>query len=104
MLEQGKKIGRSKEAAEGGAHVGKFEFATAGASGDVEGDESAEAGAVHERDFLEIEDDALFFEDEGTNFVAKVRSVLKGEAAVTLDDHGLVGGAVGEEMKAAPRR
>ena len=71
--------------------IDEFEFAAAGAAGDVEGGESPEAGGVHVMDIFHVDDDALFGVEEFANFGAEERGVVGGELAMAFDNSGIVG-------------
>ena len=70
--------------------VDEFKFAAAGAAGDVESGESAEAGRVHVLDVFHVDDDALFGGEKIADFVAELRRVVGGEFAVAFDDSGVL--------------
>jgi hypothetical protein len=97
-FEEGEEVAHAQEGAEGWAYVNQFYFAATGAGGDVEGDDGAQASAVHEGDFFEVEDDALFVGDQGADFGAELRGVLESQVAVAFDDDGAIRAAgVGAE-------
>jgi hypothetical protein len=89
LFEKGEEIGQAEESAHRLAHVDEFELAATGAAGDVQGREDAEAGAVHEGDFFQVEDDELFIGNQSADFVAELWGVLEGELAMTFDDDGV---------------
>lgn len=91
VFEQGEQIGHAEEGARRFAEVDEFEFAAAGAAGDVESGEGAESGRVHVLDLLHVDDDALFVGQEGVDLGAEMGRVFEGEFAVALDDDGLLG-------------
>jgi hypothetical protein len=70
--------------------VAKGQVAAAGAGGDVEAGDGAQAGTVEHRNILKIDDDVFVARDEGTDFVSEQRCVLAGEAAVAFDDEAVV--------------
>jgi hypothetical protein len=98
VFEEGEEIGHAEEGAGGLVEVDEFEFAAAGAAGDVKCGEGAEAGGVHVVDLLHVDDDALFDGEEIADFVAELRGVIGDEFAVAFDDGGALD-AVGVEVE-----
>ena len=84
-FEQGEQIGHAEEVAYGLIGVDEFDAAAARASGDVEADDSAEAGTVHLRNFLEVKHDPLVTRDAIADRVFQRGGVLAGEPAEALN-------------------
>jgi hypothetical protein len=98
VFEEGEEVGHAEEGARGLVEVDEFEFAAAGAAGDVEGGERAEAAGVHMVDLLHVDDDAFFGGEQVADFVAELGRVVGGEFAVAFDDGGAFD-AVGVEAE-----